>query len=142
MDFSDFSHLNLGKSDRDGILAEHLIYASSALLSPLAAFFSSLIRHGFMPQCLRDCVLVPVPKKNKNVTCSSRYHPIALASTLSKVLEHLILAKYSTFLCASHLQFGFKPGLSMTMCTCIVKNIFSRFIYNGSSHRRIEWYGR
>ena len=129
VDFSEdnvleaFSHLKLGKYDGDGIFAEHLIYASSALLSPLAAYFSSLVWHGFMPQCLRDCVLVPVPKKNKNITCSSSYRPIALASTLSKVLEHLILAKYSTFLCTSYLQFRFKPGLSTTMCTGIIKNI-------------------
>ena len=90
------------------------------IISPISAYFSSLVWHGFMPQY---CVLVPVPKKNKNVSCSSSYRPIALASTLSKVLEHLILSKYSTFFCMSHLQFGFKPGLSTTMCTCIVKNI-------------------
>jgi hypothetical protein len=55
------SHLNRGKSDGDGIFSEYLIYASSAVMAPLAIFFSSVVRHGYMPQCLRDCVLVPVP---------------------------------------------------------------------------------
>ena len=126
------SHLKTGKSDGDGIFAEHFIYATSALLSPLANFFCSLIRHGFMPQCLRDCVLVPVPKKGKNVACSSSYRPIALASTLSKVLEHVILTKYSPFLCSNPLQFGFKPGFSTTLCTGVIKNVISHYIHNGS----------
>ena len=126
------SHLKTGKSDGDGIFAEHFIYATSALLSPLANFFGSLVRHGFMPQCLRDCVLVPVPKKGKNVACSSSYRPIALASTLSKVLEHVILTKYSSFLCSNPLQFGFKPGFSTTLCTGVVKNVISHYIHNGS----------
>ena len=126
------SHLKTGKSDGDGIFAEHFIYATSALLSPLANFFGLLVRHGFMPQCLRDCVLVPVPKKGKNVACSSSYHPIALASTLSKVLEHVILTKYSSFLCSNPLQFGFKPGFSTTLCTGVVKNVISHYIHNGS----------
>ena len=83
------SHLNSGKSDGDEIFSEHLIYASSVVMAPLAIFFSSLVRHGFMPQCLRDSVLVPVPKKNKDATCSVHYRPIALSCCLSKILESI-----------------------------------------------------
>ena len=50
-----------------------------------------------MAKCLRDCVLVPIPKSGKDASCSANYHPIALASTLSKALEHIILEKYSKF---------------------------------------------
>ena len=127
------SNLKSGKSDGDGVFAEHLIFASSPLITPLADYFSSLVCHGFMPHCFRDCVLIPVSKKNKDVTCSSSYRPIALASSLSKTLEHLILIKYSTFLNTSPLQFGFKPGSSTTLCTGVVKNIISRYIHSGSS---------
>ena len=84
----------------------------------------------YLTQCLRDCVLIPVPKKNKDVSCSSNYHPIALASSLSKLLEHLILIHYSAFLYTSPLQFGFKPG---TLCTELVKSIISYYIHSGSS---------
>ena len=114
------SHLKSGKSDGDGVFAEHLIFASSPLITPLSDYFSSLVRHGFMPHCFRDCVLIPVPKKNKDVTCSSSYRPIALI-------------KYSTFLHTSPLQFGFKPGSSTTLCTGVVKNIISQYIHSGSS---------
>ena len=60
------SHLKAEKSDGDKVYAEHLLFASSALISPLADFFSSLVCHGFIPQCLQDCA-----KKNKGVFCSS-----------------------------------------------------------------------
>ena len=126
------SHLKLGKSDAEGVHSEHVTLASSALASPLAMFFTSLLRHGYLPQCLRDCVLVPLPKRNKDTTCSQNYRPIALASSLSKILEHLIFTKYASYLSSSPLQFGFKSGSSTTLCTGMVKNIVSRYINNGS----------
>ena len=74
-----------------------------------------------------------MPKKNKGVSCSSNYLPIALASSLSKLLEHLILIHYSAFLYTCLLQFGFQPGSSTALCTGLVKNIISRYIHSGSS---------
>ena len=50
------------KSDAEGVHSEHVTLASSALASPLAMFFTSLLHHGYLPQCLRYCVLVPLPK--------------------------------------------------------------------------------
>jgi len=61
-----------------------------------------------MPKLLRDCILVPIPKGNKDPTVSDNYHPIALASTLSKALEWCILLSYSDHFHTSGLQFGFK----------------------------------
>ena len=51
-----------------------------------------------------------IPKSGKDISSSQNYRAIALATSLSKVLEHLILKKYSSFLSTSHLQFGFKSG--------------------------------
>ena len=95
------ARLKLGKSDAEGVHSEYV----TSLASPLAMFFTSLLHHGYLPQCLQDCVLVPLPKRNKDITCSQNYRPIALAS---KILEHLIYLS---------LQFGFKSGTGM------VKNI-------------------
>ena len=92
------SRLNTGKSDGDGIFSQHLIYASSSVMPPLAIFFSSLVCHGFMPQCLRDCVPVPVPKKNEDATCIVNYRPIALSPCLCIILEHLIMSKYCAYI--------------------------------------------
>jgi hypothetical protein len=86
-----------------------------------------------MPQCLHDCILIPIPKGNKDVACSRNYRAVALASSLSKLLEHLIVIKFGSHLCSSSLQFAFKPGSSTTLCTGDVKNVISRYIHRGSS---------
>ena len=86
-----------------------------------------------MPHCLRDCVLTPIPKSGKDISSSQNYRAIALASSLSKVLEHLIVKKYSSFLSTSHLQFGFKSGFSTTLRTGVLKNVVSCYIHRCSS---------
>ena len=53
----------------------------------------------------------PLLKGNKNSLCSDNYRPIAI----NKVLEILIIHKYSSFLQSSHLQFGFKAGSSTSL---------------------------
>ena len=45
--------------------------------------------------------------------------PIALASSVSKVLERVILSKYEMYFCSNPLQFGFKPGYSTTQASLI-----------------------
>ena len=87
----------------------------------------------YMPKCLRDSVLLPIPKSGKNLSISDSYRPISLASNLSKVLEHIILAKCSQYLVSNQLQFGFKSGSSTSLCAALVKNIVSRYIFNSSS---------
>ena len=57
---------------------------------------------------------------------------IAIASTLSKVLEGVILHKYSEFFTSSDLQFGFKSGYSTTMCTGLLKTTISHYINHHS----------
>ena len=108
------------KSDAEGVHSEHVTLASSALASPLAMFFTSLLRHGYLPQCLRDCVLVPLPK----ISLAARIID-QLLLPLYSLLEHLIFTKYASYLSSSPLQFGFKSGSSTTLCTGMVKNIVS-----------------
>ena len=127
------SLLKSKKTDSDGVSSDHLKLASSAIAKPLAIFLTSVVRHGYIPQCLSDCVLIPIPKGSKDPSCSLNYRAVALASTVSKVLEHLIFKKYSSSFCTSSLQFGFKPVYSTTLCTGVVKNVFSRYIHRGSS---------
>ena len=91
-------------------------------------FFTAILRHGYMPKCFRDCVLVPIPKGGANLSSSDGYRPISIASCLSKVLERIILNQYSSILSSHHLQFGFKTGSSTSLCTGIVKCVVSRYI--------------
>ena len=55
----------------------------------------AILRHGYMPLAICDCTLVPVPKDPTN---SDNYRYIALASSLSKVREWIILTQFQSFL--------------------------------------------
>ena len=41
--------------------------------------------------------------------------------------------KFANLFTTSQLQFGFKPGYPITLCTGIVKNVVSRYIHNETS---------
>ena len=51
------ARLKSGKSDAEGVYSEHVIMPSSALANPLAMFFTSLLRHGYIiiPMSSRLC---------------------------------------------------------------------------------------
>ena len=69
----------------------------------------------------------------KDLSDSNNYRAVALASTLSKVLERIILSKYSSFLDTHSLQFGFKSGVSTTMCTGLIKNVVAQYTHRGTN---------
>ena len=92
-----------------------------------------MLRHGYVPNSLRDCILQPIPKPGKDPSNSDNYRPIALAPTLSKVLELCLLNEYRSAFATSTLQFGFKQGFSTDLCTGLIKNVISRYYNNGST---------
>ena len=106
--------------------SDHMRHAISVIAAPLVALFTFILRHSYMPSSLRDCTVLSLPKGLK---VASRNCGIAIASTLSKVDESVILLKYST---SSDLQFGFKPGLFTTLCTGVLKTTISRYINRNS----------
>ena len=85
-----------------------------------------------MPSVISGCTLVPIPKPGKDPSCSDNYHVIALASTTSIIIEWIILLQYSQYFSTSDLQFGFKPGISTSMCTGSVKNIVCCYLSSDS----------
>ena len=123
------SHLKMGNSEGTALLSNHFICASTALTEFLSNLFTIMLRHGHMPNCLRDCILQPIPKPGKDPSISDNYRPIVLALTLSKVFEWYILTEYRSAVATSALQFGFKQGL----CTGLVKNVIARYCFNDSS---------
>ena len=124
--------LKNGKSDSLGLFSEHLKYACPVIEQDLSVFITACFRHGYLPRSVRDCTVVPVPKSGKDHSCSQNYRPITLASTLSKVIEHVILLKCGDLLHSSYLQFGFKQQSSTTLCTALMKTVVACYINNGS----------
>ena len=121
-----------GKSDGTDLFSDHFRYASSSLSDFLAKFFTVMLRHGHIPESLRDCVLQPVLKPGKDSCNSDSYRPIALAPTLSKVFEWYLLLLDRDAFSTSPLQFGFKEGFSSDLCTGLLKNIIARYTINES----------
>ena len=124
---SALESLKPGKTDFDRVSTNHLKYSLPVIAGYIAAFFTAILRHGYMPKCFRDCVLIPIPKGCDNLSSSDSYRPISLASCLSKVLERIILDQYSSFFISHPLQIGLKSG-STSLCTGIVKCIVSKMV--------------
>ena len=130
--FEAIQHLKRNKKDDSNLVSNHFIIAAPVIAEPLANLFSVLLRHGFLPAQLVNCVLVPIPKPGKPPSSSDSYRPIALASTLSKILEWCILMDFSQYFVTSDLQFGFKTDSSTSLCTGVLKQVVAKYIYNGS----------
>jgi len=64
---------------------------------------------------------------------TSNYRPVAVATVVSKLLEHLILSNISPFLGTTDNKFRFKAGHSTDQCTFLLKQTAPYFVTHGSS---------
>ena len=117
---SAFNLLKPQKADGMSLLSDHFPAIDEFVANP----FASILCHGYMPATLCDCILVPIPKGNKDSTSSENYCPVALAPSLSKTLEWSILLLYPNQFTSSDLQFGFKKEMFTSLCTGFIKNMF------------------
>ena len=126
--------LCIGKSPGpDGLTAENLKYANDNICILLSLLFSSLFSHSFVPVNLTKVTLVPLIKnKAGDITDRDNYRPIALATILSKVAEHLLLNRCEEFLHTSSYQFGFKSGHATDLCIYALKETIQYYKLRGS----------
>ena len=93
-----------------------------------------MIRHGYTPSNMLKSTMIPIPKgKWANLGNSCNFRAITLSSIIGKISELVILKREINHLCTSDLQFGFKEGLSTTMCTSMVKETVSYFVHDNSN---------
>ena len=79
-------------------------------------------------------VLVPIIKdKSGKINSKDNYRPIAIASTLSKLLEILLLERLSNFMLTSSHQFGFKAKHSTDACIYVLKEAVDFYAAQQSS---------
>ena len=116
----------------DCISAKHLLYADESLRFFLSELFNMCIVHGYIPNSCLNTTIVPIcKKKNGNMSDTSNYRPVAVATVVSKLLEHFILSYISPFLGTTDNQFGFKAGHSTDQCTFLLKQTASYFVTHG-----------
>ena len=124
--------LKRGKVGGDSLASDHIPHAPASLHHFLSRLFTALLRHGLIPTALRDATIQPNPKGSKDPTLSANYCGIALASSLSKILEWSILTTWSNYFTTSDLQFGFKSGSSTTLSTGVMKTVINQYLNEGS----------
>ena len=87
-----------------------------------------MIIHGYMPSGILETAIIPIIKNKKgDVTNSDNYRPIAITCVLSKIIELLILHKYSHMLTTTDNQFGFKEKHSTDMCVFAVQQMVDMY---------------
>ncbi len=101
--------------------------AASVIAPSLAKFLTAVLRHGYIPYSIRECVLVPI---SKDPSVSDSYRPITLAPNL---IEKCILLRYRCWFLTSDLQFGFKEGFSTDLCTGVLKNVVSKYLHGNTN---------
>ena len=124
--------LKRGKSDGGCLVSDHIINAPPVICHVLSRLFTAILRHGFMPSAIRDAIIQPIPKGSKDPSQSANYRGIALASSLSKVLEWSILLTWNCLFSTSNLQFGFKSGYSTILCSGVLKAVANHYLSKGS----------
>ena len=66
---------------------------------------------GKLLSTLMHVVIIPLLKcKSKDPADVNNYRPIAIATSLSKVLEHVLLSRLAGYLWTADSQFGFKQA--------------------------------
>ena len=94
--------------------------------------------------------VLPIPKNIfASVSGNDNYRGIALSSILGKILDHVLLYKYSDKLCTSEQQFGFKRRSCTNVCTLVLKetlrycvdnysNVFCSFLDASKAFDRVQ----
>ena len=85
------------------ILSNYFIkFANNRLSVLLLLCFSICLSHGYMPSDMIKTTIVPIVKnKCDNLSESSNYRQIALATIISKVFESVLLLKCEEYLFTS-----------------------------------------
>jgi hypothetical protein len=93
----------------DELPSDHILNAGSDCLIHIALLFSAIIVHGNLPDKFLLSTVNPIPKSHKvNVTDNANYRGTAISSVFTKLLDNIVLLRYSEKLISSPMQFGFK----------------------------------
>ena len=82
---------------------------------------------------MRNNTVIPIIKyAHLDLTVLDNYRVITLSNLISKLIDHLILNRYSNVFITSNLQFAFKPGSSCNQCNFCVTETVKDFVTNES----------
>jgi hypothetical protein len=112
----------LNKSDVIvGLHSDHFVNAGDDLHVHLAMLLTGCFVQDYVPDELCVSSVIPIPKgNNSDLSDSNNYRGISFNSIVGKIIDLILLSRYSDLLCTSDLQFGFKSKMSTNMCTSLI----------------------
>ena len=117
----------------DGLHMEAFVYSCYRLSVHLSVLFNLFVSHCYLPDTFMDSVIVPLVKaKTGNINDVNNYRAIALANTVSNILEAIVLRQLNSSSDSDMYQLGFKSGHSTGLCTQMLKNVVKYYTDNGS----------
>jgi len=124
------NELKIGKSPGlDGLYAEHYKCAGDKLSFLMAMVINAMFTHSYFPSNIMETVIIPIIKdKRGDVTDKDNYRPIAITNIFSKVIELVLLCRYSSLLVAADNQFGFRNKHSTDMCVFAFQQVIDLYV--------------
>ena len=112
--------LNLMKANKSDAIfdfqSDCLIEGPPQLVTHLTKLLQLFLSHGYVPELILVCTLLPLVKDNLgDLSMSDNYRAIAASSQVLKLLDIVILILEGEKLGCDQLQFGFQPKASTTM---------------------------
>ena len=127
--------LKAGKSDSVfDVSSDFYLNGPSELASHLATLIRLFLSHGFIPEVVLLCTLLPLVKDNLgDITNSSNYRAIAGGCLLLKIIDLVVLILEGDKLNFDVLQFAYQPKASTTMCSWTATAVIENFTRRGAS---------
>lgn len=131
------SHVRDSAPGIDGVPYSFISHSGNKAKLYFLNILNFCYNHGWVPDQWKVQIVIPLLKPGKHVDDPNGYRPIALASVLAKLLEHLIKNRLEWIVESRDLlpnyQFGFRKGLStMDSIGVLVTDIRLAFSKNES----------
>lgn len=117
----------------DNISVEHLRHGGPWVVVFLSVFMNACIKHSYFPRDLLKTVISPIVKnKAGNLSDSSNYRPISLATTCAKLYDKIILNLLSKHIKINDAQFGFQKNSSTDLAIFTLKQTVHYYVERGT----------
>ena len=99
----------------------------------LGRLVTAINTHGYQPNDVLTGTIVSIPKDCRgNICIGKNYRGIMLCSSIAKVIDIVMLMRYSGILNTSDMQYAFKKDHSTVMCTLVLKEVIRYYLNNNS----------
>ena len=115
------------------IIMEAFIYGGQRLKLYLSILFNLFFVHGYVPDVFCQSTIIPLVKcKSGDLSDVNNYRAIAIANSVSKILETLLFNFIDSDDPVDEFQFGFRKKLSTSTCTHVFKKTVNYYRQHGS----------